>query len=91
MMKSTSPLKPLCSARLPSNRLVIHPNEGADMGMMMTSHSARTGDGVEIEVRLLNECPRESVELSTGLWEQLGKPKQLVLAYDGGTIRIDPI
>jgi hypothetical protein len=90
-MKSTNPLKTLCSSSMPSNRLIIHPNEGADIGMMMTSHKAKTGDGAEIEVRLLNECPKESVELSKSLWERLGRPKQVVLAYEGGTIRIDPV
>jgi hypothetical protein len=89
-MKSTSPLKALCSVRLPENRLNIHPNDGADIGLMMTKHSARYKDGMEIELHLLNECPMESVELSLHMWEKLGKPSKVRLGYENGTLSIDP-
>jgi hypothetical protein len=90
MKSSTSPLKALCSARLPDNRLNIHPNEGADIGLMMTKHSARFADGGEVELHLLNECPKESVELSSRLWEKLGKPAKVRLGYEDGTLSIEP-
>jgi hypothetical protein len=85
---STTPLKILCSHSLPENRLNIHPNEGADIGLMMTHYSTQTGDGLPVDIHLLNECPKESVELSTKLWERLGKPKKVVLEIDGGRLRI---
>jgi hypothetical protein len=90
-MKSTSPLKALCSMRLPENRLNIHPNEGADIGLMMTQYSARSKDGTAIELQLLNECPKESVELSSRMWEKLGKPSKVRLGYENGTLSIDPV
>jgi hypothetical protein len=89
-MKSTSPLKALCSTRLPENRLNIHPNEGADIGLMMTAYSARYKDGTDLELRLLNECPQESVELSSRMWEKLGKPSKVRLGYENGTLSIEP-
>jgi hypothetical protein len=89
-MKSTSPLKALYSVRLPENRLNIHPNEGADIGLMMTQYSAHYKDGTAIELQLLNECPIESVELSFHMWEKLGKPSKVRLGYENGTLSIDP-
>jgi hypothetical protein len=89
-MKSTSPLKTLCSTKLPENRLNIHPNEGADIGLMMTKYSARYKDGMDVELQLLNECPMESVELSSRMWEKLGKPSKVRLGYENGTLSIDP-
>jgi hypothetical protein len=76
---------------LPENRLNIHPNEGADIGMMMTEYSVRTGEGQAVEVHLLNNCPPESVELNTRLWEKLGKPSKVTLGLDGETLRIEKV
>lgn len=89
-MKSTSPLKALCSSRLPENRLNIHPNEGADIGLMMTQYSARFADGSDVELHLLNDCPKESVELSSRMWERLGRPAKVRLGYEDGKLSIDP-
>jgi hypothetical protein len=87
-VKATKALTVLCSARIPANRLNIHPNEGADIGLMMTRHSASTEGGASIEVCLLNECPKESVEINAGLWERLGKPSKVVLGYEDGRLEI---
>jgi hypothetical protein len=87
-VKRTKALTVLCSARIPENRLNIHPNEGSDIGMMMTQHSAQTDGGEPIEVCLLNDCPKESVEVSIRLWERLGKPPKLVLGYEDGRLEI---
>jgi hypothetical protein len=89
-MKSTSPLQALCSASLPEHRLNIHPNEGADIGMMMTHYSARTVGGLDVEIHLLNDCPKESVEISQRMWEKLGKPARVKLGYEDGKLSIDP-
>ena len=89
-MKRTAALQALCSARLPENRLNIHPNEGADMGMMMTRYSAHTASGLDVEIHLLNDCPKESVEISQRMWEKLGKPARVKLGYENGKLSIDP-
>ena len=89
-MKSTKALTILCSASLPENRLNIHPNEGADIGLMMTRYSAQLGTGASVELHLLNGCPKESVEISARLWDRLGKPSKVVLRYADGRLEIDP-
>lgn len=89
-MKSTKALRILCSGQLPENRLDIHPNEGADIGLMMTQYFVRTGEGSSIELCLRNECPKESVQISTRLWERLGKPAKLVLGYENGRVELLP-
>ena len=89
-MKQTKALTVLCSARIPEDQLNIHPNEGADIGMMMTQHSARTDGGAPIEVCLKNDCPKECVEINKRLWERLGKPPKLILGYEDGLLEIGP-
>lgn len=89
-MKSTKALRILCSGKIPESRLNMHPNEGADIGLMTTQHSARTADGFTLELHLLNECPKESVEISSKLWDRLGRPEKVVLGYSDGLIKIDP-
>ena len=56
-MKKTTSLKILCSMSLPENRLNLHPNEGADLGLMTARHSVAIGEGERAEIFLLNECP----------------------------------
>jgi hypothetical protein len=89
-MRNTKALRILCSMRLPESRLNMHPNEGADIGLMMTKHLATMPDGTSMELHLLNDCPKESVEISSKLWERLGKPAKVVLGYEDGLIKIDP-
>jgi hypothetical protein len=89
-MKSTKELRILCSTRIPESRLNMHPNEGADIGLMMTHHSARTVEGITLDLHLLNDCPKESIEINSKLWEKLGKPAKVVLGYEDGILKIDP-
>lgn len=90
-MKSTIPLTILCSARQPENTLNMHPNEGADLGLMMTRYSVDLGEGERAEVRLLNECPKESVEIGPKFWERLGKPSKAILSFDGAVLKIEKV
>ncbi len=90
-MKSTSPLTILCSASLPEYRFNMHPNEGADLGLMMTRHSMKIGEGKEVDLHLLNECPKESVEVSAKFWESIGRPSKAILSYDGAELIISKV
>jgi hypothetical protein len=90
-VKRTKALRILCSAGIPESRLNLHPNEGADIGLMTTHHSAKTIEGVTLELHLLNECPKESVEINSRLWERLGKPAKVILGYENGLIKIEPV
>jgi hypothetical protein len=90
-MKSTMPLRILCSSKLAENRLNIHPNEGADLGLMMTRYSVEIEEGLKAEIHLLNECPRESLEIGRKFWEKIGKPSKAILRYDGAVLRIEKV
>jgi hypothetical protein len=88
-VKSTTPLRILCAPGLPENRLNMHPNEGADLGFMMTRYSVDLGEGSMVELHLVNECPRESVEVCPKFWERLGRPAKAILSWDGSMLRIE--
>jgi hypothetical protein len=87
--RSTAPLRVICLSGLDENRVNIHPNDGFDLGMMTTRHSVETDAGAAAEVWLLNECPRECVQLNTRVWEKLGRPKEAVLLYDGKVLKVE--
>jgi hypothetical protein len=89
-MKKTGSLRVLCPHGLPEERLNLHPNEGADLGMMTLSNPVTLAEGVKGEVRLLNECPKETVEISPKYWEKIGKPPRAVLCLDGDRLSIEP-
>ncbi len=88
-MKSTTPLTILCTASMPDYKLNMHPNEGADLGLMMTRYSVDLGEGLRAEVHLRNECPKESVEIGPKFWERLGKPAKAIVSYDGSFLKIE--
>jgi len=89
-MKSTEPLRMLCKPGLAENRINIHPNEGFDLGLMTTRYSVEVEGLGPAEVWLLNDCPKESVELNPRVWEKYGKPARAVLRYGDGKLTIDP-
>ena len=88
-MRSTTPLRLLCAPGMPDYRINMHPNEGADLGLMMTSYSVTLGDGGYAELHLRNDCPKESVEVNPRFWERLGKPSKAVLTLEGEVLRIE--
>lgn len=90
MMKSTPALRALCQPTLKGNEVSIHPNEGFDLGMMTTAYDVELEGNGPTLVKLLNECPKECVELPPRLYEKFGKPKHAVLRYDGAKLFIDP-
>ncbi len=88
-MKSTPALKALCQPTLKANELSIHPNDGFDLGMMMTAYDVEIdGDGPG-RVRLRNECPKECIELPPKLYEKFGKPRNAILKFDGTKLFIE--
>lgn len=88
-MKRTPELRALCTPSLKANEIYIHPNEGFDLGMMTTAYDVELDGSGPTLVKLLNECPKESVELPSKLFEKLGKPKRAVLSYDGVKLFIE--
>jgi len=87
-MKETGPLRVRGVHSLPENRLNIHPNEGADLGLMTTRYSVDLDGTGPSEIFLLNECPPETIEINSKKWEKLGKPSKAKLAYEEGKLYI---
>ncbi len=87
-MKETGPLQVRSVFSLPENRVNIHPNEGADLGLWTTKYAVELEGTGPSEIYLLNECPKETIELSPKKWEKLGKPKTAILGYEDGKLVI---
>lgn len=96
-MKKTATLKVSISTSIDRTHLVMHPNEGFDLGLMRISHPVQLchdlavdeflkgSRGVidEVSVSLLNECPKETVLLGRSLHKLLGEPVKAVVLFDG--------
>lgn len=96
-MKKTVPLKVSVSTAVDRTRLVMHPNEGFDLGLMRIAHPVllcrglgledylRGGEGVceTVDVALLNECPQKTILVGTALHKLLGEPAKAVVLFDG--------
>lgn len=89
-MKSTPELRILCQPRLKADEVSIHPNEGFDLGMMTTAYDVQIDGSGPARIKLLNECPKETLELPPKLYEKYGNPKRGVVKYDGATLYIEP-
>ncbi|HUX39211.1 MAG TPA: hypothetical protein VMV44_15025 [Rectinemataceae bacterium] len=89
-MKRTSALRTLCRPGLGADQLSIHPNDGFDLGMMTTVYAVEIEGAGPAHVKLVNECPRDCMELSQRLYEKFGKPSHAVLRYDGNRLYIEP-
>jgi len=90
-MKSTSPLKILCSASLGENQFNMHPNEGADLGWMTSTCTVELESGPSALVSLLNDCPKESLEVGRKFWEKMGRPSKAILHFDGSKLSIEKL
>lgn len=96
-MKKTAALKVSVSTSVDRVHLVLHPNEGFDLGLMRIAHPVKLcreigveeylkgGDGVTetVSVSLLNECPQETILMGIALFKLLGEPTKAVVLFDG--------
>lgn len=101
-MKKTVSLKVSLSTAVARNHLVLHPNEGFDLGLMRLGHplvlcrdlgleeylKGGVGEIEEVHIDLLNECPRETLLMGMGLHKVLGEPTKAVILFDGERIFI---
>lgn len=76
------------SMQLPPNRLNIHPNEGFDLGLMTTHYCLEMEQVGPVEVYLLNECPKETLQINYKVWEKLGKPGKVIMELDEGHLSL---
>ena len=87
-MKKTGSLKISVSTSVDRTHLVMHPNEGFDLGLLRIAHPVRlcrdipvedylkgeSGVNEPIAVSLLNECPKETMLVGPALHKLLGEP-----------------
>jgi len=71
-MRETGALKVLSDFNFPEHKVVINPNDGFDIGLMMTASM-----GGHISQK--NECRLGTVELSSKLLEKIGSPPRVRL------------
>lgn len=90
--KETSFLGVLADLSFPEKKIVINPNDGFDLGLMMTDATVeiyygaspatwqgRSTEGVYGNIYQQNECKLGSVELSTRAVEKMDSPKRVRL------------
>ncbi|HKK49044.1 MAG TPA: hypothetical protein VJ932_08095 [Alkalispirochaeta sp.] len=90
--KETGFLKVLADLSFPEKKIVINPNDGFDLGLMMTdatveiyygmspaSWDGRSTEGVYGNIYQKNECTLGSIELSTRAVEKMGSPVRVRL------------
>ena len=101
-MKKTGSLKVSVSATVDKAHLVMHPNEGFDLGLMRVAHPVSLcctmgiedylrgvgGATEQVNLQLLNECPKETIIIGTTLYRILGEPHKAVILYDGQRLYI---
>lgn len=102
-VKETGYLKVLADFSFPETRIVINPNDGFDLGLMMTEAPALFYYGenpatietchtspVQGVVEQKNECALGTVEVSRKAMEKLGTPARvrLHLVQDGADPRL---
>ena len=99
-MKKTGSLKVSLSGTLDQVHLIMHPNEGFDLGLMRAEHTVKLCLDMKLEaylkgddtrsdfvfIALKNECPRETIVMGAGLHRALGNPSRAVVLFDGNRL-----
>jgi len=100
-VKKTGTLKVSVSANLGREHLVMHPNDGFDLGLLRVEHPVRLclrptledylkglDDGDPVNVALRNDCQNETLLIGARLYDQLGRPARAVVFFDGNRLFI---
>ncbi len=100
-MGSTDFLEVRGTQNVRDNEVLIHPNDGCDLGIMKTSYPAKiylnatqeqfesgTGDPVDGHILLKNECHTGTIELSQCQCARLGNPSRARLTCQDGKILV---
>ena len=100
-MKRTQPLKIMVDSSFPLGKVVVHPNEGFDLGLMNTSYPVKiylncridefrdeSNDPLQGQILLENRCREGYVELAQKNWIKIGSPDKALLVYDAGKLLV---
>ena len=84
--------------------IIIHPNEGYDLGLMNTVTGVKIFDNSQIEtfnegsagfyegsIALENNCKQGTIQLTSRYWKKLGTPERVMLFYDSNKILVSNI
>lgn len=96
-MKKTGSLKFTITFALDRECLIMHPDEGFELGLMRVTHHVRLcrnldlesylkgmeGDVEFVKLQLHNDCPRETIQVGRTLHHLLGKPEKAIALFDG--------
>ena len=100
-MKQTEELTVINDLSLKEYEVVVHPNDGYDLGLMdkhnyikvfsrNTLEEFKKDDGRYMpgQLSLANECRIGTVIISSKHWKSLGKPKKIKLFYNAKKLLI---
>jgi hypothetical protein len=102
-LKTCGALKVMSDFTQKESTVIIHPNDGFDLGLMTVSYdvdiyyniseedlAAGKGTPLSGKIELKNECTNGTAILSMKSVEKMGKPKNVFLCYDSGKLLIRP-
>ncbi len=98
-MKSTEKLSVMGDFTLRKDLIVIHPNDGYDLGLLeretpvrifacknraeFLSGKAKSTPGI---LMLDNSCTLSTVRMNLTWWQEMGKPKRVTLGFEQETL-----
>jgi len=101
-MKKTGRLTVLGQHAQNSAKIVIHPNDGFDLGLMSTNYPVKLFSNISLadfesnskqhidgNIYLENYCRAGTIELATKYWNKIGNPQVVILHYDDGRLLIE--
>ena len=102
-MKSTDHLTAMGDTELVRNIIVMHPNDGYDLGLIAmdtamklfvgaTEQDFLSGKGphTTVSVRLKNDCAISTMRMNQKWWAEIGRPRRVRLACDQNKILLQP-
>jgi hypothetical protein len=102
-MQSTGYLKAMGDISLARDALVIHPNDGYDLGLLSSHNAVRvflggtlenfetgSGEGLTGNLHLKNDCALSTLRMNPAWWKELGKPGSVRLVCRHGCLLVMP-
>lgn len=99
-MKSTEPLIVKTSLSI-TDELILHPNEGYDIGLMNTKTQVKIFANVPVEIFnvgdrefingrivLSNSCKHKEININHKYWKKIGSPHKVRVFFDDNKILI---
>lgn len=91
----------MVDSSFPLGKVVVHPNEGFDLGLMNTCYPVKVylnipladfqqekTEAMQGQIFLENTCRKAYAELSQKTWNKMGSPENVILIYENGKLLI---